>query len=1056
MALMLLTKARAIAIFLLFAPGFLLDAPTARGQQLPIKTYTTADGLPRNTILRIFSDSRGSLWFCTGDGLSFFNGYEFITYHLRDGLPHPYINDMIEDRNGTLWIATNGGGVCEFHPYSGSSSQSRFVVYKVGDSFATNRVNTVYEDRSGHIWAATDRGLFRLALDDAERQFRPLDIEPLNDAYIRCITEDQEGALWVGSNGYPLVRLLPDGRALRYAGAPMLRVVNALLTDREGNVWIGTGGQLPGEGIYIIRPEAVSAADHRRDVPWRNLTGQNVDLMGDRELPLPRAAGDGCRLFSSRHKKFNDVWGLLQTRRSRIWVTTNGGLGEFDGRRFKIYTIAQGLTTNELKSPAEDRDSNLWVATNEGVSKITLNSFTRFGENEGLQSGMPAQIGEDRQGNLMVLDRFTRRTLYRFDGSRFVAVNPRFPPGVNYFGWGSHFGFQHRSGEWWIATGEGLCRFPRSTLDELARTSVSAFYTVKDGLHTNDVFGIFEDSRGDVWIGGAATLTRWDQQSGRFHTYSEAEGLPVVSGANAFCEDRFGNLWVGFYDGGIARYTNGRFTLFPVSDGPTPHRVRALYIDRKDRLWIGTDTLGVARIDDTNAEHPAFLYYTTAQGLAANNIGSITEDHFGHIYLGHPRGLDRLNPESGRIKHYTAGDGLLSEIISAYCDRQGRLWFSAVRGLYQLAPSADEPDQTPPVFINRVRIAGQDQQVPETGQLSVAALELSPAQNQIEVGFYGLGFGAGESLRYQYLLEGADRQWSAPSEQRTVRFANLAPGRYRFQVQAINGDGVVSEPSASFSFTILSPIWQRWWFVTLTLLLAATLAYGFYRYRVGRLLELERVRTRIASDLHDDIGANLTRIAILSEVAHSQFRRDGLTEAAESPATDRQSDRPSGIEDPLSSIAQISRESVASLSDIVWAINPKRDQLFDLIQRMRRLASEILAGRRIEYEFLAPVSDRELRLGVDVRRNLLLIFKEAINNVARHSACSTADIELRVEKPWLVLLIKDDGRGFDPAALNEGNGLVSMKRRADHLGGEFQVTSGAGKGTEIRLRVPYR
>jgi ligand-binding sensor domain-containing protein/signal transduction histidine kinase len=1032
-------KVRGIAIFLLFAPALLLAAPPVTCQQLPVKTYTTANGLPRNLVQSVFSDSRGSLWFCTGDGLSFFNGYEFITYHLRDGLPHPFINAIIEGRNGTLWVATNGGGVCEFQPYAMPPSANRFFVYKVGDSFSSNRVNSLYEDRSGHIWAATDQGVFRLTLNDTARQFRAIEIESLTGAAIRCFTEDKEGALWIGSSGRPLVRLLPDGRALRYSGAPMLRVVNTLLTDPEGRVWIGTGGQITGEGIYVLRPEALADVDDKRTVPWRKLVRQDIDLMGNSPFAMPGAAGDSCLLFSSRNKKFNDVWEIQESRRASIWVSTNGGLGEFDGQQFRIYTVAQGLPTNELKSSAEDRDGNLWVATNEGVTRITLNSFIRFGETEGLNSSLHSQIIEDRQGNLLVLGRSSRPTLYRFAGSRFVAIPPRYPPSVKYFGWGPHFGFQHRSGEWWMVTGEGLCRFPRCTVDELAHTACKAFYTTRDGLQTNDIFGIFEDSRGDVWVGDAPSLSRWKQQDESFHSYGEADGLPAVNGPSAFCEDRFGNLWVGFFEGGVARYANDRFTLFSAADGLAGHRVRTLYMDRKGRLWIGTDTEGVARLDDTSAERPAFIYYTTAQGLAANNISSITEDHFGRIYLGHPRGIDRLTPENGSIKHYTAADGLQSEILGAYCDRQGSLWFTTVRGLYRLTPTADEPGQTPPIFINRVRIAGHDQQIAETGQLSVAGLELSSSQNQIEINFFGLGFEAGESLRYQYLLEGANHEWSSPSPQRMVNFASLAPGRYRFLVRTINADGVLSAPPASFSFRILPPLWQRWWFITLGGLLLAALAYSFYRYRLTRLLELERVRTRIAADLHDDIGANLTRIAILSEVAYRQ-----IPEAQSRP------------ENPLASIATIARESVASMSDIVWAINPKRDSLLDLVQRMRNLASEILGSRQVDCEFLTPESDQYLRLGVDVRRNVLLIFKEALNNLARHSACSSADIELRLERPWLILTLKDNGRGFDPAALSEGNGLVSMKRRADHLGGELQVISSLGQGTEIRLKVPYR
>jgi signal transduction histidine kinase len=258
-------------------------------------------------------------------------------------------------------------------------------------------------------------------------------------------------------------------------------------------------------------------------------------------------------------------------------------------------------------------------------------------------------------------------------------------------------------------------------------------------------------------------------------------------------------------------------------------------------------------------------------------------------------------------------------------------------------------------------------------------------------------------------------------------------------VRAVNAGGGTSDKPASISFRILRPLWQRWWFLIAVAVMAGLAAYSIYRYRLGRLLEIERVRTRIASDLHDDIGANLARISILSEVAHRQL----------------QEENPS-VEVPLSSIAEISRESAASMGDIVWAINPKRDHLIDLVQRMRNLANEVFAGRRIEHEFIAPDDDADLRVGADLRRDVLLIFKEALNNVARHSNCSTAYVELRVETKWLELRIADDGIGLDADARLEGNGLASMKRRARGLGGQLKVTSARGKGTELTLRVPRR
>src|SRR5262249_10555411 len=375
-------------------------------------------------------------------------------------------------------------------------------------------------------------------------------------------------------------------------------------------------------------------------------------------------------------------------------------------------------------------------------------------------------------------------------------------------------------------------------------------------------------------------------------------------------------------------------------------------------------------------------------------------------------------------------------VMAAFCDRDGALWLGTHRGFSRFLPAPDEDSPSPPILITGLNIGGDRQPVSAIGEAEISLPDLGPDRNQLQIDFVALGFAPGEGLRYQYKLEGSSDEWSGLAEQRTVNFAKLAPGRYRFLVRAVNAAGAASERPASISFRILRPVWQRWWFLMAAALLGVLAAYSIYRYRLRRLLELERVRTRIASDLHDDIGANLARIAILSEVAHQRLQEDN-----------------SSIEVPLSSIAQISRESAASMGDIVWAINPKRDHLIDLVQRMRKLANEVLGSRGIEHEFIAPVADEDLRLGADLRRDMLLIFKEALNNIARHSNCSTANIELTVESRWLNLRIADDGSGFDATAQLEGNGLASMKRRARGLGGDLKVSSVQGKGTELILRV---
>ena len=417
-----------------------------------------------------------------------------------------------------------------------------------------------------------------------------------------------------------------------------------------------------------------------------------------------------------------------------------------------------------------------------------------------------------------------------------------------------------------------------------------------------------------------------------------------------------------------------------------------------------------------------------------NEIQAITEDPWGRIYIGTGDVVDRLDPATGRVRRYTAADGLSpGEVQTALRGRDGVLWFGTAQGVSSLIPTEDSLQAPPPVRVLGVHTGGRPHPVDLTGQVEIHLPNVEANQNQLQVDYVGLSFIPGDVLRYQRRLVEAEREWSQPTTERSVTYARLAPGSYQFLVRAVGSDGIASSSAAAVRFRILPPLWMRWWFVSLSAAAAGSLLYGMHRYRVGQLLAVERLRSRLASDLHDEIGSGLSQIAILSEVAKKRLAGD-RSEAA----------------GPLDRVAEISRELLDSTNDIVWAIN--RDRVADLTGRMRKYATEMFSAGEIELEFETADVREDRKIDFETRRHIYLIFREGIRNVVRHSSCRHVAIHVSCNDGLFSMRVSDDGGGFDPARTHAGQGLVSMRERARSLGGQIEWKS--DNGTVVTLSVP--
>ena len=1002
------------ASFLCFAL-ILLSTSITYAERLPVKTYTVADGLLRDNVEKIKRDSRGFLWFCTAEGISRFDGVEMTNFTVADGLPNRFVEDFLETESGTIYIATDNG-LARLNPHGirTSTENPLFTVF-LPDNPKAEKILTLYEDNDNQVWVGTADGLYKLIETGGQIAFELVPLgEPLggvdadaNTLFINVILEDRFGTLWIGTTGSGLFRLSSDGKVRRLTISDGLgdNLITDLLEDRENRLWASMRvGQV--SGLCLLDAEA---------------DGNPVKKCYSTKDGLPS----------------NWIPDMLETSDGKFWLATTSGLCEWQGENSasvcKTYTAKNGLCDN-ANSLVEDKDGNLWVGSSCGAQKITRYGFTTYNETDGIDTRIINSIFENASGELLIsCNNENGRNVSRFDGDKFSLVKPLLPK-IGYYGWGwQQTVWQDSRGAWWIPTGNGVVRSPDNTsFENLAN---AALETVKTGAKLREVFRVFEDSRGDIWISvGGSELLRWERAHNIWHNYTAQVGFSKYRIGSAFVEDRSGNVWIGASsdhgESALIRYRNGEFRVMSEAEGAPSGWIRDLFLDSRGRLWIASTSSGVWRLDDLNSDKFEFIKYTPANGLTSISTASVTEDEFGRIYVGTWRGVDRLNPDTGQVENFTTADGLPASFVeTSYRDRHNNLWFATYEGVARFVPEPPRIRQPPTILITGLRVEGEARSVSVLGETAIPQLDLSSAQRQISVDFLGLGASLGEKLKYEYRF--SDSDWTATTE-RTINFANLASGDYKFEIRAQTADRIYSQP-ATASFRIAAPIWQRWWFIVLAAVLGSLIIYFIYRNRLKRLLEMERMRTRIATDLHDDIGANLTRISLLSEVAkQNAFNGNGNL---------------------LTSIAGIARESVASMNDIVWAIAPEHDSLLDLTRRMRQHAEEIFALRDIDLSFDAPAAETDLKLSVGVRRDVLLIFKEAVNNAARHSGCTKVSINFQVNNAVLFLEIKDNGKGFKADSESDGQGLRSMTRRARALGGDLTIESNNGTLVEFELTL---
>ncbi|HEX4825922.1 MAG TPA: ATP-binding protein [Candidatus Polarisedimenticolaceae bacterium] len=963
----------------------------AHAARAPIRHYTATDGFAESHVNRLKIDPSGVVWIAGASGLWKFDGERFDLLGADLGLPRAEVQDIALAGDGLLWVATDVG------LFRGDPSQRKqepvfarfeFPSEENGSAPAPFRLLAAGD---GTIWVGTRHGLWRIPPTGGGAS--RIDGVP-QLGRVTSLAEGPGGAVWVGTHRSGLYRIARDGRVDHHDDAePGYGFVSDFMFDDDGSVWTAFLG---GVAHFTGDPFASPA-------PGPAILGES----------------DGISISPSS---------LLRVDRDRFLIGTLAGIDDVRrdaSGRFKVegkLDRSSGLPDAAVQTVAFDREGNLWCGMfYRGLAKRVASGFTQHDEVDAQRSIIIGVAG-DREGRVAVLTRGeTSLTLYTSGAADLVARALTLPFASGLVGWRTAGQFaQDPSGDWWVGGSMGLLRFHGAT-------PVRAPAGGSD-LERAEASAVFVAANGDLWIGSprgeseASTLS-CRHPGGTITTFpSSAIGTHAV--AYAFAEDAAHDIWIAFEDGRILRYRDGNFERLPV---PVAALAEApFFVDRAGALWILGQGLAVS--SDPASAHPAFERQPLPARYADLATTCGTEDRDGRFYFGTTRGVLRLDRKTGAFRLFTDDDGLpRGEIRYAFRDTSDRLWFADAIGLAQLIPGPDPPSFEAPIRIRSITVEGTPLPLAPLGASSVGPLSLRAGERTLRIEYLAVHHAPGSSPQFRTKLEGADSSWSAPTDERSVVYSNLAPGHYRFLVTSATSNG--GSP-ATVVFHVAAPFYKRGWFVSLVAVLGVAAAFGAYRVRVAHLLTLERLRTRIATDLHDEVGSSLSQIAVLSQVA----------EQAPAPRA-------------LGRITELAGSLVDAMSDTVWAISPGEDRLSDLVHRMRRFGADLFADGAATVQLDLPEAHGDERLEPDVRRAIYLVFKESLHNIHKHARARHVRVALERRGGGFRLTIGDDGRGFDHSAITPGHGLASMRARAEALDGRLNVESVVGSGTRVVLDV---
>ncbi|MEO6001169.1 MAG: two-component regulator propeller domain-containing protein [Chitinophagaceae bacterium] len=1001
--------------------------------ELYFNKLTIENGLSNNKVKCILQDKRGFIWVGTEDGLNRFDGTHFVVFRHQPsnnyGISGNIISDILEDKEGILWIATQDGGLNRYDYRLPPKDQFRQFKHLPHDtsSIPVNGINAMLQDTLGNIWLATS-GASVIRFNKAHEKF-DYKVKIGRTVYDLCL--DEQGIIWAGREGGSILKIDPLTTKYEsqkeyenyYLKLPHV-VVTCLFRDNDNDMWYGSWDRALYRYNNSTRKEETFASSSN---PFSFSDDEALSFKEDDQQRIWIAGKNhGLYLFDKKEQRFynyrhdplkegsvasNTINCIFNDQNGNTWLGTNAGISIFSPLQQQFNQVfLQPIKDNPdskilIYDFFEDDDSVLWIGTSKGIfinnpsSGITYIPVTF--------NNIPLQVSkffQDDNGNMYI---GTNYSLFRFDKYSKKAL-------------------------------------PLENMDEdvvMKKLIESRIVSVlQDTINNNPVlivspyghFLAYYDLVNNHWVSRQDTIQKIQIK------YNIKENL-----VRKLVRSKSGKIWMANLKEGLGEWqtSSGTPIRYYINDPQSPETISNNnvfdIIEDENNLWVSTYGGGLNYFDTDSCK---FSHVASVNNL----LEGIKMDEHANIWIISNGNLHRYNNTTQVYTSFELPDIEKSGGVKGYIykARNQKMYMAGTNYYIAFHPDSVRILETHPLALfTDFKIFNNSY----SDLLFKDSIVLQYDQNFFSLEFSAPYFSMGSDVQYSYMLEGVDKNWIDAGTRNFASYSNISSGLYHFKVQATANRGISGNQYATIAIRIIPPFWERWWFYLLCAMMVLLIIYTVYRYRINELVKRQAMRNKIAKDLHDNVGSTLSSISIYSQVAQIQSQQHNENELTQI----------------LDKIGLTSNEMISEMNDIVWAINPRNDNMEKIIQRMESFARPLLAAKNIQFNFNFDPALLNFNLDMGKRKNFYLIFKEAINNTVKYSCCENLTVDILVKKHHIDLVVKDDGIGFIYQKLQHnlknslsGNGIRNMQLRAQEMKGKYTITSEPGKGTEVFLTFP--